>query len=152
MDHYPIEGIRDIGSFFKPVWQKKVGTINGKKLSLGEIEHEILRPLAEPRIHFALVCASLSCPNLRPTLYTGENLSAELEDQTRIFLQDSSKRACSSETNSFGFRKYFKWFEEDFEQTGGVLSFIHRYQTVPSELKSFKTLNYNWSVNDRPLE
>jgi len=65
LGRYPVASIRDIGSFFSPVWKAEAGRIGGKARSLAEIEHEILRPLGEPRIHAAIVCASVSCPDLR---------------------------------------------------------------------------------------
>jgi hypothetical protein len=58
---YPLESIRDLGSLFRPVWRRPAGRIEGRELSLDEIEHEILRPMGDPRIHAAIVCASLSC-------------------------------------------------------------------------------------------
>ena len=61
VDHWPVESIKDVGSFFSPVWGKDAGTIGGKTVSLDDIENKIIRPMGEPRIHLAIVCASVSC-------------------------------------------------------------------------------------------
>jgi hypothetical protein len=68
-DHKPKHSIRDIGTWFSPVWQKPAAMLNTKTISLDTIEHKILRHMNEPRIHFAIVCASLSCPDLRTEAY-----------------------------------------------------------------------------------
>ena len=69
-DHYPIESIKDVGSLFKSVWKRPAGKVGGKERTLNDIEHEILRKMDEPRIHVAIVCASISCPDLRLEAYT----------------------------------------------------------------------------------
>ena len=66
--NYPVDSIRDIGSFFVPVWDREAGQIGDRSYTLGEIEHEILRPLGDPRIHAAIVCASTSCPGCAASL------------------------------------------------------------------------------------
>ena len=69
--HYPVDGIKEIGSWLRPVWKIEAGRIGGRSYSLDAIEHEILRPLGDPRIHGAVVCASTSCPPLRREPYRG---------------------------------------------------------------------------------
>ena len=69
VDHFPVGSIRDIGNIFRTVWKRDIGMLGGARVSLDEIEHERLRPLGDPRIHFAIVCASLSCPDLRTSAY-----------------------------------------------------------------------------------
>jgi hypothetical protein len=91
--HYPIDSIRSIGSFFSPVWKKTAGEIGGRSYTLYEIEHEILRPMGEPRIHAAIVCASLSCPPLRREPYRAAELEAQLEDNVRRWLADPRGRS-----------------------------------------------------------
>ena len=75
VDHFPIKSIKDIGGFFSPVWKKNVGNVAGKERTLDEIEHKILRKLDEPRIHVAIVCASVSCPDLRLEAFKVETLN-----------------------------------------------------------------------------
>lgn len=148
IDHLPLESIRDVGSLFSPVWGKEAGIIGGKPVSLDEIEHEILRPMGEPRVHFAIVCASLSCPNLRTEAFTAEKLEQQLEDQTRSFLQDSSK-GMALEGNRVRVSQIFDWFDEDFEAAGGVESFLRRYRDLPASSRLRPDLPYDWSLNGR---
>lgn len=91
LDHWPLQSIRDAGSFFSPVWKKPAGMVAGKVRSLHEIEHDILRAMHEPRIHFAIVCASVSCPDLRPEAYNAAQLDDQLDDQATIFLSRQQK-------------------------------------------------------------
>ena len=91
LDHYPVESIRDIGSFFSPVWKVPVAEIEGREVSLGDIEHEILRKMGEPRIHAAIVCASTSCPPLARSPFRPETLGADLDQAMRTWLADPRK-------------------------------------------------------------
>ena len=88
LDHWPVQSIKDVGSWFSPVWKRQAGQIGGKTVTLDEIEHKILRTMAEPRIHMAIVCASLSCPDLRNEPYSAARLEEQLEDQTGKFLNN----------------------------------------------------------------
>lgn len=72
--NWHVESIKDAGSWLRPVWDKKVGSINGKSITLGMIEHEKLRPMQDPGIHMAIACASISCPDLRNEPYQANNL------------------------------------------------------------------------------
>lgn len=146
IDHLPLASIRDVGSLFSPVWGKEAGSIGGQPVTLDEIEHEILRPMGEPRVHFAIVCASLSCPNLRTEAFTAEKLEQQLDDQTRTFLQESSK-GLALEGNRVRVSQIFDWFSEDFEAAGGVESFVRRYRELPAGIRVRPDLPYDWSLN-----
>ena len=157
LQHYPLDSIRDIGSFFSPVWNVEVATIEGRTLSLGEIEHEILRKMGEPRIHAAIVCASTSCPPLARTPFTTERLGADLDAAMRQWLSSPRKGVSIDRTrNQVSVSAIFDWFEEDLETGGGVLSTIARY--VPATDAAWlqnegrqariKFLNYDWTLND----
>lgn len=146
IDHLPLESIRDAGSFFSPVWKKSVGTIGGKAVTLDEIEHAILRTMGEPRIHFAIVCASLSCPDLRMEAFRADRLDQQLEEQTRAFLNDASKGLILSGT-SVRVSQIFDWFAEDFTAAGGVEAFARRYRDLPATISLRANLPYNWSLN-----
>ncbi len=147
LDHWPIESIKDVGSLFVSVWKKDVGKINHKVVTLNEIEHEVLRKLGEPRIHMAIVCASISCPDLRAEPYMSEKLSVQLNDQSQLFLQNKGK----------GFRlkgqvaevsKIFGWFEEDFDSVGGIATFIKKYRkNLPMNIKIYSDISYDWDLN-----
>jgi hypothetical protein len=153
-DHYPIESIKDVGSIFKSVWKRPAGKVGGKESTLNDIEHEILRKMNEPRIHVAIVCASVSCPDLRPEAYTSENLDAQLDDQMKKFLLSREKgMKLDKKKNKVYLSSIFKWFAEDFESRGGVLKYIGKYVS-PEERKFLNStkikisyLDYNWKIN-----
>ena len=153
-DHYPIKSIKDVGSFFKPVWKRVAGTVGGKERTLNDIEHEILRKLNEPRIHVAIVCASVSCPDLRREAYSAGKLNEQLDDQMEKFLRSREKGMKLDERkNRVYLSAIFKWFAEDFESRGGVLKYIGQYVTAEerkvlnnSKIK-ISYLYYNWKIN-----
>ncbi|MDP2141400.1 MAG: DUF547 domain-containing protein [Gammaproteobacteria bacterium] len=146
IDHLPLQSIRDAGSWFSPVWKKPAGTIDGRSVTLDEIEHAILRPMGESRIHFAIVCASLSCPNLRPEAFKAERLELQLEEQTREFLNDNSKGLAVA-GNRVRVSQIFDWFAEDFATAGGVEAFVRRYRELPADMSLRANLPYIWSLN-----
>ncbi len=153
-DNYPLESIKDVGSLFKPVWKRNAGMVGGKEYTLHEIEHEILRKMGEPRIHVAIVCASVSCPDLATDVYKAERLSEQLDAQMKGFLANPGKgmRVDTGGKKVF-LSKIFDWFENDFESRGGVLKFIRPYvsakdgQAVGNFGLHISYMNYNWRVN-----
>ena len=156
-EHYPIASIRDIGSLFFPVWNREVATIDGRTVSLGEIEHEILRKAGEPRIHAAIVCASTSCPPLARRAFRAERLDADLDDAMRRWLASPDKGvALDRERNRVRVSEIFDWFEEDFEAQGGVLATIagHVSEDDAAWLSGagagarIEYLDYDWTLND----
>jgi hypothetical protein len=146
LDHWPLESIKDVGSIISPVWKKPAGRLGGKVVTLDELEHRILRPMGEPRIHFGIVCASVSCPDLRVEPYTAKRLDAQLDDQTRKFLGNPAKGA-RVEEGSVRVSQIFDWFKKDFDKLGGVATFIRRYQDVPEKLPVKANIPYDWSLN-----
>ncbi len=152
VDHYPVESIKDAGSLFSSVWKKTVGKVGGRDITLNEIEHEILRKMGEPRIHVAIVCASVSCPDLRAEAYTATGLDSQLDDQLRRFLENRGK-GLKKEGGTVFLSSIFKWFAEDFESKGGVQKFLapHAPAAVQPMLKSgnaeLEYLDYNWKLN-----
>ncbi|MBT7195838.1 MAG: DUF547 domain-containing protein [Nitrospina sp.] len=153
-DHYPIESIKDVGSIFKSVWKRPAGNVGGEERTLNDIEHEILRKMDEPRIHVAIVCASVSCPDLRPESYKVEKLSDQLDDQMKKFLLSREKgMKLDEKKNRVYLSSIFKWFADDFESRGGVLKFISQYvspekRKVLSNSKiKISYLDYNWRIN-----
>ncbi len=147
IDHAPLKSIRDAGSFFSPVWKKPAGIVAGKMRSLHEIEHQILRAMHEPRIHFAIVCASVSCPDLRMQPYRAATLEAQLDNQARLFLNTPGKGMQITGNNVY-ISKIFDWFAEDFATSGGVEAFVRKYrneQALPTASLSY--LDYDWALN-----
>lgn len=152
--HHPVDGIRDIGSLLSPVWKRPAGTIGGRPYSLDEIEHEILRPLGEPRIHGAIVCASLSCPPLRREPYRAAALDAQLDDNMRRWLADRRKGLRIERHHGvLHLSPIFDWFEGDF---GDVLRFASRFVSredaawlrANRESLRIRWFEYDWSLND----
>lgn len=154
--HYPLESIKDIGSFFSPVWKKPAGRIGGKNYSLDEIEHGIVRPMGDPRAHAAVICASTSCPALRREAWRASTLDAQLDDAMQTWIADPGKgltidRARSQITLS----KIFDWFREDFAAAGGVIDFVTHYArdedrawlTQNATRASISYFDYDWTVN-----
>lgn len=143
LQHYPINSIKDI----KNPWDQKLWQLGEKKYSLGDIEHEILRKMDEPRIHFAIVCASYSCPKLLNEAYTSKQLEAQLTKATTDFLSDSNRNNIAS--NALELSKIFQWFSKDFEQNGDLITFLNRYSDIKISAKAkIKYKDYNWDLND----
>lgn len=157
LDHYPVESIRDIGSFLFPVWNRTIATIEGRALSLGDIEHEILREMGEPRIHGAIVCASTSCPPLARSAFRAERIDEDLDRAMRRFLASPEKGlAIDRDRDRVRISKIFDWFEEDFEPMGGVRATLARY-AAPADAAWLRGtgadarivyLDYDWTLND----
>jgi hypothetical protein len=157
VQNYPIDGIKDLGSFFSPVWDQEVATIAGRRVSLGSIEHKILRKMNEPLIHAAIVCASLSCPPLARTPFRADHLDEDLASAMRTWLSHREKGiALNQAGHRIRLSKVFDWFEDDFEARGGVLEVIARYLSAedakwvrgPGRNASIRYFDYDWSLND----
>ena len=145
VDNWPLESIKDEGSWLSPVWKRDAGVLDGKTFTLDQIEHKILRKMDEPRIHFAIVCASLSCPDLRAEAYVAEQLDSQLDDQLQQFVANPGKGSVA-EGNRVKISKIFDWFEEDFESAGGVLSYLQQNTAIlATKLDGY--LDYDWRVN-----
>lgn len=147
VDHWPLESIKDVGNLFSPVWKKTAGTLAGRSVSLDYIEHKILRPTGEPRIHIGLVCASMGCPNLRTEPYRAAVVHEQLDQQARQFLSNPVK-GLRIDDGHIRVSKIFKWFEEDFAMVGGVRRFVELYRPdLPPSAAIKANLPYDWSVN-----
>lgn len=154
--HPGIASIRDIGSLLRPVWNREAGRVGQRARSLGEIEHEILRPLGDPRIHGAIVCASVSCPPLRREPFGAARLDEQLDDQMRRWLASPEKGLrVDRSSDTVHLSRVFDWFAEDFDAAGGVLAFVTRYAPEPErgwlaaragELR-IRHLPYDWKLN-----
>ncbi|MFZ5571041.1 MAG: DUF547 domain-containing protein [Thermodesulfobacteriota bacterium] len=153
LSKYPdIRSIKDLGGLFSSPWKKKICRLNGKLLTLDDIEHGILRPqFQDPRVHFAVICASKGCPAIRAEAYRGEILDRQLDSATEDFLNDPRKNHLKGDTLYVS--KIFDWFEEDFQ--GDVPGFFLKY--AGKELKAairqtgsrlrIAYLDYDWSLN-----
>ncbi|MBD2724412.1 DUF547 domain-containing protein [Hymenobacter armeniacus] len=155
LDHYPVESIKDIGSkikipFVTTPWAIKFFSIGGEKMSLDNIEHGTLRKkYDDPRIHFALVCASMSCPRLRNEAYTAAKLDSQLDDQGRDFLNNPAKNKIGK--GSAQLSKYFDWYKGDWTKNGqSVAKWVNKYSTTKMDEKTpVSYLDYNWKLNQQ---
>ena len=152
LQNYPVKSIKDIaGTVYKvdTPWDIKFINIGGKKYDLNNIEHGILRKkYNDPRIHFALVCAAISCPKLRKEAYTGSQLDAQLEDAGKDFLNDKSKNRINADRTDLS--QYFSWYKDDFTKNGSFVNFINKYsETKINSNTKIGYLDYNWSLNEQ---
>lgn len=152
---YPgIKSIKDLGNIFKSPWKKKIVRIDGKVLSLDDVEHKILRKkFTDPRVHFAINCASKSCPPLITEPYSGSKLDQQLDHSTRAFINDPKSNYLKG--NKLHVSKIFDWFSDDFDND--IIGFFLQYARgdLREELKAkngqieIKYLHYDWSLNGR---
>ena len=119
--------------------------IEDKDYSLGDIEHKILRKMNEPRIHFAINCASVSCPKLLNSAFQEKQLETQLTQATRSFLMDSSKNILNK--NKLKLSKIFFWFKKDFGSKKERLDFIKKYSDLEYNKPVIDYLDYDWSLN-----
>jgi len=150
--HYPLESINELHTlrYVATIWDADWFEIGGQAMSLGQIEHDILRArFEEPRIHFALNCASYSCPSLRREAYTSTRLEAQLEAQARAFLADPRRNRITRDHAEIS--QIFLWFRGDFTREGSLRDYLNRY--APVEITSetaIEYLAYDWSLNEPP--
>lgn len=143
LNNYPTKSIKDIAD----PWSKKFISIGTKKYSLEEIENDILRKMNEPRIHFAINCASVSCPELLNEAYTESKLEKQFVAVTKNFINDKSKNFITS--NKIEVSKIFDWFAADFKSKGDVIDFLNLYSSIKiSSNAKISYKNYNWNLND----
>jgi len=157
LDHYPVKSIRDIdltkGLLSDGPWDAKLLVIEGRGVSLNDIEHRILRPVfKDSRVHYAVNCASVGCPNLQPEAYTAENTDTLLDRGAREYI--SHPRGVSIEGNRMYLSGIYEWFQEDFGGTEkGVMEHILKYapSDLAGQIRNFKgriKYRYDWSLNE----
>ncbi len=141
LEKYPTKSIRAAGD---GIWKEPAISLGGKNLSLDEIENSILRKMGDSRIHFAIVCASLSCPDLRKEAYTAARLEAQLELQTLAFMTNPTK-GLRVEGDGIYQSAIFVWFAADFKD---LAAFQNRYnKQLPQKAKRVE-IPYNWQLNE----
>ena len=155
LDNYPISSIRKIGFLPLAAFRERFIPMPGLKggtISLDDIEHGTLRAaFEEPRIHFALVCASVSCPALRAQAYRGADLDAQLDDQARGFLGDPARNLFDVAAQTLFLSAIFDWFNDDFvAAAGSVPAYVAPFMAVaPGPDVKVEFLDYDWQLNDR---
>lgn len=133
--------------------------VGGQAITLYDLEREVLvKEFREPRIHFAIVCASRSCPGLRSEAYVADRLEAQLDESARGFVNDPTKNRFDREHRVATVSMIFKWFRGDFEaQAGSLAHYLAQYVSDPELARDLKTdsyriefLDYDWSLNGVP--
>ncbi len=158
LDHYPVDSIRSRKiNFFKNPWGKEIINIGGRMYSLGEIEHGILLgKLKEKRAHFAIVCASLTCPDLAKEVYTPEKLNEQLDRQARLFMNNPHKGyRIDRKEKVLYVSKIFKWDKKSFpEGRKDIVPFILPYiedhgdrEFIEKGDYELDFLGYDWDLN-----
>lgn len=173
VDHYPIKkagfpqslvrslaGVPDNSVRQIPdTWDRRFCEVAGAARSLDQIEHEIIRPMGDPRIHFAVNCASRSCPTLAPHAYTAAGLNEELDGAVRRFVSDPEQyRLERGDAPVIRVNKILDWYADDFGGTGGVIAFLLPYLT-PEDAAYVRAnpdidleyFHYDWTLNDTAL-
>ncbi|TCO78307.1 DUF547 domain-containing protein [Chromatocurvus halotolerans] len=165
LDEYPdIASIKDIGGWFGSPWKQAIAPLLGEKRTLDDIEHGMIRgsgEFDEPRIHFAVNCASIGCPALRAEAYVADRLDAQLEAQTRNFLKDRSRNRWRD--GRLYVSPLFKWYREDFEAgwrgTDSLTDFLVLYsgalglsanqtEALQAGNVDIRYTDYDWRLND----
>jgi hypothetical protein len=157
LDHYPVKSIRDIrispGLFSAGPWGKKLVTIEKQDVSLDDIEHRILRPIwKDPRIHYAVNCASIGCPNLQREAFTPDNAGSLLDAAARAFV--NHPRGVQIINGKLVVSSIYVWFKEDFGgDDAGVIRHLKRYASpeLAAKLDTVTRIGddqYDWSLND----
>lgn len=154
LDDYPgIDSIRDIGPWYSTPWKREFIPVDGQLLSLDQVEKDILIPqFKDPRVHFAINCASASCPPLLDEPYDGAVLDRQLDERAHAFINDGLNVRIEGDTLVLS--RIFDWYEEDF---GDVPAFVahHATGTLAVRLRALgrdpriRYLDYDWSLNDR---
>jgi hypothetical protein len=158
LDHYPVDSIRDIsispGFFSIGPWKKKLVRVEGEEISLDDIEHRILRPIwRDPRIHYAVNCASLGCPNLMPKAFTASNTEEFLDRGARDFINSEHGARLDSDNRLIA-SSIYDWFQEDFgDSETGVIAHLRLYARPALEVKLegisvVYDFDYDWTLND----
>lgn len=156
---YPTSSIRNhTATFFGyNIWKNLKLIVGDKQYSLDEMEHKVLRKMNEPRIHFAIVCASIGCPPLRSEAYLAEKLDQQLTTNAKRFFEDSSKFQYQSASQTFLASPILDWFKEDFgNSTAERLKTIAPWlptaaaqETAAAGAGSFTFKDYDWQLNDQ---
>ncbi len=158
LEHYPVDSIRDIsispGFFSIGPWGKKLIRIEGEEISLDDIEHRVLRPIwKDPRIYYAVNCASLGCPKLMPRAFTGSNTEALLDQGAMDFINSAHGARFDSDTRLIA-SSIYDWFQEDFgADEAGVITHLRLYARPALKAKlegvaEVYDFDYDWTLND----
>ncbi len=150
--NYPLDSIRDIGLLGQGPWKDDAVTVSGRVLTLDNIEHDILRPnWQDVRIHYAVNCASIGCPNLARRAYTSERLEPMLEEAAAAYV--NHPRGFARRDGRIIASNIYDWYQEDWGSVGDVLDHARQYATGPTArllegVTEIDSYDYDWSLND----
>jgi hypothetical protein len=164
---YPdIKSIKDLGSLLSSPWKPKWISLLGGKVSLDDIEHAMLRKRGvydDPRVHFAVNCASIGCPMLREEAFVAARLEAQMDQQTTRFMADRSRNRYNETTGRLQLSRIFDWYGDDFKRGDRGIDSLQAFASAHAELLSdtaagrerirsgqttIEFLDYDWSLND----
>ncbi|MBI2277074.1 MAG: DUF547 domain-containing protein [Dechloromonas sp.] len=167
LSKYPdLKSIKDLGSVFQSPWKKKFIPLFGQEMALDDIEHGLIRApgaFDDPRIHAAVVCASIGCPMLRAEAFTADQLDAQLEDGMRRFLADASRNRFDPVSGKLRVSKIFDWYGKDFEKgdkgfaslkvtfgryAGQLAKAPEAQERIRQGDYKLEFLDYDWRLND----
>jgi uncharacterized protein YcfL len=141
--NYPIESIKDL----KKPWDQRLWKLGEKWYNLNEIEHQILRKMNEPRIHFGINCASFSCPPLLNAAFNASEVNAQLDKVAIRFINDPLRNSIAK--MNIEVSEIFSWFAKDFKKDGSLFEFLNKYSKVQIDAKAKKKYKkYDWTLNE----
>jgi hypothetical protein len=146
-ENYPVSSPQGIANFY----DKKFIPYNRSKVSLNDIENNFIRKeYKDPRVHFVLVCGALGCPPITSFAYTAADLDTQLDQQTKLALNNDDFIKVNTVDKTVLLSEIFKWYEDDFLMANrSVVQFINTYRTIPIDEKySTDYYPYNWKIND----
>ena len=161
LDFYPTKSIRDhVSTIGYNIWKDYKMLVNSTEYSLDDIEHDILRKMGDPRIHFAIVCASVGCPKLLSEPYTSDRLDEQLSRSTRDFFSDPEKFRIDRAAGSVHQSPIMDWYKDDFGKNKSErLAFIRPFLDdaddrafLDSSGLKVKNLDYDWNLNDQSYQ
>lgn len=154
LDNYPLKSITKLGGFFSfGPWDQDVITISGQRITLNDIEHRILRPIwKDKRIHYAVNCASIGCPNLYGQAFDPSNLEHQLESAARMFI--NSTKGVQFEQDTLVLSEIYDWYAVDFGDRESLKNHLLQYLegATKEQLRSYSkdiSYQYNWDLNER---
>lgn len=159
VDNYPTQSIKDLGGFLKSPWKKEFFTLFGVQTHLDGIEHDMIRKkFDEPRIHFAVICASIGCPPIQKFAFRASEIEKQFQIATKTFLGDAKKNSYDKKKKKLRLSKIFKWYGDDFNKKyGSYLKFISTRMTEDKSLQkkiaadkvNSSWNSYDWALNEK---
>ena len=145
---YPVNSVKDISFSGKDIWHTRLVKLGSKTYTLQQVEDDLLRSMGDPRIHFAINCASYSCPRLWNHAYTEDNVSSRMTRLTKQYINNEKHNIITPKKIKIS--KLFDWYKEDFVKDGQTLiDFLNKYSEVKIQPDAkIEYLPYNWSLNE----